>query len=84
LSHKPWREAQKLAQKCNLMMLIGSSLEVLPVARLPLKAVEHGAHLIIINQSSTYLDESADIVIHDNNATILPAKAYEVMDAIPC
>jgi NAD-dependent deacetylase len=83
LPHKPWLEAQRLVKKCDLILVIGSSLEVLPVARLPLEAIEHGAHLIIINQSSTYLDERADIVIRDNVATILPAIVNEVMDVIP-
>jgi NAD-dependent deacetylase len=82
LPQKTWHEAQNLTQKCDLMLVAGSSLEVLPVARLPLEAIQYGARLIIVNQNSTYLDERADVVIHENVAIVLPAITDEVMDAI--
>jgi NAD-dependent deacetylase len=65
-------EAQRAARHCDLMMVAGSSLEVLPVAGLPMQALDRGAHLIIINNTPTYLNVRADVVIMDNVATILP------------
>src|SRR6185436_6120310 len=63
---------QRAARQCDLMLVAGSSLEVLPVAGLPLQALDHGAHLIVINNAETYVNVRADIVITENVATILP------------
>jgi NAD-dependent SIR2 family protein deacetylase len=60
------------------MMVAGSSLEVLPVAGLPMQALDRGAHLIILNNSSTYLDVRADSVLQGDVADMLPAIAEQV------
>jgi len=67
-----WQAAQRAARQCDLMLVAGSSLEVLPVAGLPLQALDQGAHLIVINNTETYVNVRADIVITENVATILP------------
>jgi NAD-dependent deacetylase len=59
----------------------GSSLEVLPVAGLPMRALENGARLILINYSQTYLDVRADVVFHENVAEILPLIVERVTNA---
>ncbi|MCS6993902.1 MAG: NAD-dependent deacylase [Anaerolineales bacterium] len=73
LPQKAWFEAQREARTCDLMMVVGSSLEVLPVAGLPMQAIDRGAHLIIINNSITYLNVRADVVLRDDAARVLPA-----------
>jgi NAD-dependent deacetylase len=80
LPHKAWYEAQRESRMCDLMMVAGSSLEVLPVARLPMQAIDRGAHLIIINQTPTYLNVRADIAILDNVSDIIPAIAEQVVN----
>jgi NAD-dependent protein deacetylase/lipoamidase len=72
LPQSAWQAAQRATRQCDLMLVAGSSLEVLPVAGLPLQALDHGAHLIIINNTETYVNIRADIVIMDNVATVLP------------
>jgi NAD-dependent deacetylase len=72
LPQAAWFEAQSAARSCDLMAVAGSSLEVLPVAGLPMQAVDRGAHLIIINNSPTYINVRADVVIMDDVAAILP------------
>ncbi len=67
-----WQAAQRATRHCDLMLVAGSSLEVLLVAGLPLQALDYGAHMIIINNTQTYINVRADIVITDNVATILP------------
>jgi NAD-dependent deacetylase len=67
-----WLEAERASKACDLMIVAGSSLEVLPVAGLPMRALENGARLILINYSETYLDVRADIVLHEDVATTLP------------
>ena len=72
LPQTAWIEAQNAARQCDLMVVAGSSLEVLPVAGLPVQAVDRGAHLIVINNTPTYIDIRADVVIMDDVATALP------------
>jgi NAD-dependent deacetylase len=75
-----WLKAQEISRNCDLMIVVGSSLEVLPVASLPMRALEHGARLIIINLSQTYLDVRADVVFHEDLIEILPRVIHEVLD----
>jgi NAD-dependent deacetylase len=73
LPQNAWLEAQREARQCDLMLVAGSSLEVLPVAGLPMQALDRGAHLIIINNTPTYLNVRADVVIIENVAQVIPA-----------
>jgi len=79
LPSKPWLKALQASKTCDLMIVAGSSLEVLPVAGLPMRALENGAHLILINHSPTYLDVRADVVFHENVEVVIPAIAKEVL-----
>jgi len=72
LPQSAWQAAQRATRQCDLMLVAGSSLEVLPVAGLPIQALDHGAHLIVINNTATYVNVRADIVITENVATIIP------------
>jgi len=81
LPQKAWFEAQREARQCDLMIVIGSSLEVLPVASLPMQAIDRGAHLIIINNSATYLNVRADIVLREDVAAVIPAISKRVLHA---
>jgi NAD-dependent deacetylase len=78
LPQSAWYEAQRAVRQCDLMIVAGSSLEVLPVARLPMQALDRGAHLIILNNTPTYLNVRADVVIMDDVATTLPEIAKRV------
>lgn len=79
LPQSAWFEAQKEARRCDLMVVAGSSLEVLPVAGLPMQAVDRGAHLIVINNSPTYINVRADVVIMGDVAAILPEIAKRAL-----
>lgn len=72
-------KAQKDARQCDLMLVAGSSLEVLPVAGLPMQALDRGAHLIIINNTPTYLNVRADVAILEDVSTIIPAIMERVL-----
>jgi NAD-dependent deacetylase len=65
-------EAQQAALSCDLMIVAGSSLEVMPVADLPFLARRRGARLVIINLGRTMADSKADVVFHDDVAEVLP------------
>jgi NAD-dependent deacetylase len=77
---RAWQAAEIAARTCDLMLVAGSSLEVLPVAGLPLKALDAGAHLIIVNHFPTYLGVRADAVVLGNVAEIIPEIAKRVLD----
>jgi NAD-dependent deacetylase len=76
-----WYEAQVACRNCDLILVAGSSLEVLPVAGLPLQALDRGAHLIIANFSPTYLGVRADVVLLGDVAEIIPLIAERVLHA---
>lgn len=80
LPQAAWFMAQRESRHCDLMLVAGSSLEVLPVAGLPMQALDRGAHLIIINNTPTYLNVRADVVILEDVATILPAITERVLN----
>jgi len=79
LPQSAWYEAQRAARQCDLMVVAGSSLEVLPVAGLPMQALDRGAHLIIINNTPTYLNVRADVVLLDDVAATIPEIAKRVL-----
>jgi NAD-dependent deacetylase len=65
--------AQRAIETCDLVLVAGTALEVAPVCELPLAALRRGARLIIVNESATYLDERADVVLREDVAEALPA-----------
>ena len=54
-------DAHALAQEADLMICIGSSLEVYPVASLPQVARDAGARLALVTQGATPYDADADV-----------------------
>ena len=73
------KEARELIQSSDLILVLGSSLEVVPVAYYPIEALNAGARLIIINHEPTYLDERADSIFHADVAEVLPRITAEVI-----
>ena len=64
-------EAEAEAAKCDLMLVIGSSLVVYPAAYLPQSAKMNGAKIVIINIDPTPLDDLADIRVAGKASDIL-------------
>jgi NAD-dependent deacetylase len=77
-----WKEAKKEIQKCDLLMVLGSSLTVTPVCDLPYMALNFGANLIIINNTCTHLDQQAAVSIQADLAEILPVITNKVINGI--
>jgi NAD-dependent deacetylase len=67
-----WQQAEAHCQQADVILVVGSSLEVWPAAALPELAVENGARLIINNLSTTHLDSSADVLLPGDVAEVLP------------
>ena len=72
LPTEAWQKAGDEVSQADLMIVIGSSLEVIPASSLPYDIYRKGGKLIIINYSPTYMDRHADIVIHEDVAEVLP------------
>ena len=66
------QHARQLVEECDLMLVVGSSLKVVPAATLPRIALRREIPLIIINLQPTSLDSVADVVIHERAGVVLP------------
>lgn len=73
LPYDALRAAQEAALFCDVLISIGTSLEVEPASDLPYLARRSGARVMIVNRQPTIADKIADIVIHDDVVTVLPA-----------
>ncbi len=72
---RSWRAAALAARASDVMMVVGSSLQVFPAASLPEETLEAGGRLIIVNREPTPFDARAAVVIHNEAARVLPAIA---------
>src|SRR5579884_202852 len=71
-------EAFELARGCDLMLVVGSSLQVYPAADVPSTAVERGVPLIVVNDEPTPLDVAAAVVLRGRAGELLPRLEAEV------
>jgi len=67
--------ARAQVRSADVMLVAGSSLEVVPVSQLPLKLHRRGGRLIVVNLTPTSADSVADVVIRGNVAEVLPRLA---------
>ena len=65
-------EAWGEAERCDLMLVVGSSLEIAPASEIPFVALRCGAKVIVVNYQPTPLDSQADVVIYEDVAKSLP------------
>lgn len=63
LPSKVWEAAVALVARCDLLLVLGSSLVVYPAAEVPQIALSAGAKLMIVNREKTGMDALADLVI---------------------
>ncbi len=72
LPAKDLQESYKNSQKCDLFIVVGSSLVVYPAADMPAVALEAGAKLVIINQGETPFDKHAHLGFTEKIGEVLP------------
>jgi NAD-dependent deacetylase len=63
--------AFNLAKQCDLIIVMGSSLQVSPANHLTLEVLSHGGKLVIINNEPTAQDGYADLVIQGSISNAL-------------
>ena len=71
--------AMTLAATADLMLAVGSSLQVWPAADLPVWAARAGVPLVIVNDEPTPLDEIATLVVRGRAGEVLPAAVDSVL-----
>lgn len=57
---------------CDLLLAVGTSLQVFPVAEMLPTAVNNGAKALIVNGESTVMDQLAEIVVKGEISKVLP------------
>ena len=65
-------EVINTSRKSELMLIIGSSLQVSPVNMLPQYCLENGGKLVIVNYMSTHFDHLADVTVKEDVCSFLP------------
>jgi NAD-dependent deacetylase len=73
-----FERAQQLAEQADLMLCIGSSLEVYPVAELPLRTLARGGQLAIVTRGPTPLGQRAAVRLDGDVVDELEALAREL------
>jgi len=71
--------ATQLAAEAGLLLVVGSSLEVYPVAGLPLETLAAGGSVAIVNRGATQLDRRASLTIDAGAGETLAA----LVEALP-
>lgn len=73
LPPRVWQAAENACGAADLILVVGSSLEVWPANSLPEHGLRRGARLILFNLSSTPLDAQAAVRLPFDVAEALPA-----------
>ena len=72
--------AMTVAAEADLLLAIGTTLQVQPVASMVAVAARAGAAVVIVNDQPTAMDELADVVVREPIGEVLPA----ICHARPC
>lgn len=65
--------ADRAGRTCDLLLAVGSTLSVFPIADVVPLAVSRGARVVIVNGSPTAMDDLADVVLTGSISEVLPA-----------
>jgi NAD-dependent deacetylase len=71
--------ALELAREAALLLVVGSSLEVYPVAGLPDETLAAGGSVAIVNRDRTPYDRNAEVCIRASAGEVLEAVAEELL-----
>jgi NAD-dependent deacetylase len=66
------RRAERAAQGCDLLLAVGTTLAVYPIAGVVPIAKSAGARIVILNAHPTEMDDLADAVLRGSISEILP------------
>jgi len=72
LDHQLLQRTEEIAQKCDILLVIGTSCNVYPVAAIPMLAKSRGAFVAEINIEETSLTANIDVTIIGKAGEIIP------------
>ncbi|MGI9621369.1 MAG: SIR2 family NAD-dependent protein deacylase [Acidimicrobiales bacterium] len=72
LVYEDLRRAERAVNDCDLMLAVGSTLSVYPIANVVPAAASLGAPVIIVNGEPTQFDALAEVVINGSISEVLP------------
>jgi NAD-dependent deacetylase len=77
-----FERAERLAREAGVLIGVGSSLQVWPVAGLPSETIRAGGALAIVNEQPTPYDEEASVVVRGRAGDVL-AEVARALGASP-
>ena len=72
LNQEVWEKAEQISNKCDVMFIVGTSLNVGPVNQLPFYAKRNGAILIEVNPEPTIFTQIMDYSVQGSATEMLP------------
>ena len=75
-------EAERRSRKCDLCIVVGSSLVVYPAAFMPMYALQAGAKLAIINEGATEMNGMAHVRIYGRAGEVLSQVMVQVREQL--
>jgi NAD-dependent deacetylase len=72
LVHEDLLRSERAAKSCDLLLAVGSTLSVYPIAGIVPIAKRSGARIVIVNGDPTEMDELADVVLRGRIGELLP------------
>jgi len=79
LPRDAYSEAERACREADLLLVVGSSLQVTPAAWLPVVAQRAGVPLIIVNDEPTPFDDLASVALRGRAGQILPTLATHAL-----
>ena len=74
--------ATALARDAALLLVVGSSLEVYPVADLPRTTLAAGGRVAVVNRTPTWVDDAAELVVRESAGEVLGAVAESLVEPL--
>ena len=65
--------ALRVAEEADVLVAVGTTLGVYPVANMVPRARAAGGRVVIVNAEATKMDHLADVVVRGNASDVLPA-----------
>jgi len=82
LPAKVLQEATARSCSCDLFIVIGSTLSIAPASYMPIYALKAGAKLVIINLSSTPMDQQASVLVRSKAGETMTRVIQQVREKI--
>jgi len=80
LDQEDLSRAYRLIEGCNLLLVVGTSAVVQPVASFPLMAKQAGAFVVEVNMDPTPISPLVDVSLHGKAGEILPALLEKIRE----